>query len=79
MILFYHYSTGCLLPPHPPNGKYKLFSGGAYQVNTYVSASTVITVECDNNYITDSDSVFSFCNTKRWDPPLDNNPCLRKR
>lgn len=70
-------SNGCLLPPHPLNGKYMIQSGSTYQVNRVVSDSTIITMNCNQGYIL-SDTNFFFCNKVTWEPPLNKGYCVRK-
>ncbi|KAK9758575.1 Trypsin [Popillia japonica] len=68
--------NGCLLPPHPLNGKYMIQSGSTYQVNRVVSDSTIITMNCNQGYIL-SDTNFFFCNKVTWEPPLNKGYCVR--
>ncbi|KAI4457351.1 modular serine protease [Holotrichia oblita] len=67
---------GCLLPPHPRNGKYKLIGREEYLENSHAHSLSALHIMCDNGYV-NAGSPYFFCIKNVWTPELSRGHCLR--
>ncbi|GJQ69600.1 hypothetical protein Trydic_g6694 [Trypoxylus dichotomus] len=70
------FGSGCLLPPHLPNGTYELVPQREYRENAYVPLWSVLRISCNPGFTHATSNFYSICDKGHWSK-LNESTCLR--